>query len=165
MMALFMALPGRIRKAGDSPSIGKTPAIYAHYRFMYRLSSDRCQAPIPPEWNSSDKSQTCITPFMPFHFPDSRTLRNHRVRWAMFTRPDSQPHHRDAGLASAGPLSSLHIAVAALIEGFAGIARIHSVAGYTGGRSVFRGCLGSGQRNLSRIVSSSLPSREMSICP
>lgn len=35
---------------------------------MYRLSSDRCQAPIPPEWNSSDKSQTCITPFMPFHF-------------------------------------------------------------------------------------------------
>lgn len=44
-----------------------------------------------------------------------------------FTRPDSQPHHRDAGLASAGPLSSRHIAVAALIEGFAGIARIHSV--------------------------------------
>lgn len=35
---------------------------------MYRLSSDRCQAPIPPEWNSSDKSQICITPFMPFHF-------------------------------------------------------------------------------------------------
>lgn len=93
-------------------------------------------------------------------FPDSRTLRNHRVRWAMFTRPDSQPHHRDAGLASAGPLSSRHIAVAALIEGFAGIARIHSVAGCTGGRSIFRGCLGSGQRNLSRIVSSSLPSRE-----
>ena len=27
MIALFMALPGRIQKAGDYPSIGKTPAI------------------------------------------------------------------------------------------------------------------------------------------